>query len=137
MTFGQQLLNAQDKMIDEAPMPIIELRESIEQDIAKKLQAFVEKETKANPGKDFYIQVFMAKDFALETAIRMIMQARWTRPLPQCGHWVYKFDAAKDGIELLWVLPNEYICGHIVGNPQDYDSKLVEWVTKFQKGLLS
>lgn len=124
-------------MANDAPIPVIEMRQSMEQDIAKKLQNFLSEETKKFPGKSFYILVFMGKDLQLETVVRLVMQARWTRPEPQPSSFLYYYDHQKDGVELVYSLPPEYVMAKIAAMPQDYDPQLVQWVRDYRNGTLA
>lgn len=135
--FGEKLLQEQQKMSDESPIPVIEMRSSMEEDIAKKLQKFVEQEANKFPGKSFYILAFMGKDMSLETVVRLVMQARWTKPDPQPSSFLYYFDHKKESVELIWSLPPDYSMAKILAMPWEYDPQLVQWVKDFQSGKLA
>lgn len=136
--FGAQLVEAQKKMAeDDYGISVIDMRQTMEQDIAKKLESFVDENTKKYPGRSFYILCYMGKDLEAETVIRLVLQARWTVPEPQPSTFVYIYNHHVGLPELIWSLPPEYALAKIKSMPWEYDLKLVQWVDQYFDNTLA
>ena len=136
VTFGQQLLENQAKMADDTPMLARDLHHDMLADLAGKLKTFVMDEAQKNPSKSFYVLVYMGKDLTLETVVRAVIQARWTKPRPEPSSFLYYFDHKKETFDLLYSLPPEYSMANILMQPHLYDPLLVDWVRKYKKNEL-
>lgn len=134
-TFGSKLEKAQAQHANDN-ISVGDMTDSMGFDLMNKVREFVQNPDNQKHKKSFYILVAIKKDFTLATAIRVVLQARHTRPEPVPGYWLMRYDHDQSEIYQEWVLPNEFIIAKIEAMPQDYDPQLVQWVKLYRQGKL-
>lgn len=92
----------------------------------------------------FYVVVLHKKEPWAVNVLRNWFVTRQTKPLasvlrkdyPNHSHTVYQFNSNSHELKILWNLPTFQDSLTILKNKDLYDSQLVEWIVKFNTGLL-
>lgn len=110
-------------------------------DFVKELEAAIENGRKhyASP---FYVLVLSKKEMWACNLMRNYFIARQTFPLgtdmvqqyPNHMKTLYKIDANKGNVTIMWSIPGHQECQIVAKNPAQYDPQLVEWIFQCYAG---
>lgn len=118
----------------------IELEREMHKDYEKNLYACIERATKdSSIHGDFYVVVETKKERLLPNVLRNYFFYRKTCPTPTTDQTVYRYNAAHEVLEFLWVVPSEDTCRLLRNNvlevaPEEKD--LLHFVLDFYDGVL-
>lgn len=59
---------------------------------------------------DFFVSVLLKKEKVLENVLRNYFVASISCPTPHFDQTVYKYDSKKEGVQFLWVIPDQETC---------------------------
>lgn len=111
-----------------------------EQRYEKKLLETIDDGKKSHPNQVFYIQIITRKPKVLQgTAVDNRFVVRLSCPTPTYHQTVFKYHPKADDIELLWTLPDLFICEMIRDNSLFIDPEIKEsssYVLDFYDGTL-
>lgn len=86
---------------------------------------------------DFFIEVTFERDKVHPEAYRLVFNSRTTCPIPFWNRHVYYFNKKNGTLELLWAIPDRFLCNHPEYIPLGVQNKseLMDNISKFKSGF--
>lgn len=91
------------------------------------------------PKQDFYIVVLTKRERLMQNVFRHYFFTRMSCPTPDYDQAVYRYSAAKDEVEFIWVVPDPATCRYFLEHSLEIppeDKCLFEYILQFREGKL-
>ena len=88
---------------------------------------------------DFYIAALLKKEKLLENVLRNYFVPTLACPTPHFDQTIYKYNAAKEDLEFLWVVPDQETCEVFLENKEKIvpaEQALLKYVLEYYDGTL-
>ncbi len=135
-TVGSHAYELQTKTPDS--LDPIEIEREMHKDYEKHFWEAFETGKKEYAG-DFYIVVLTKKEKIMQNVLRNYFVSRKSCPTPNYDQTVYRYDAADDRIDILWVIPDKQTCQIFVSHPLEVvpeERELRDYILDFADGTL-
>lgn len=138
---GQDIFNLRMKQFEDDAKPYtdpVEQNEVRKADRIRALNEALEDGIKKYNG-DFYVACLRRKEPLMQEIIRSYWVTRESCPSPNFDQDVIKFDRTSMKFELLWSIPDQHTCQHLIDNRlllDEEDKKLFTYIDDYANGRL-